>query len=386
MPQLSLEIHAVKYSLGKLVATDRGNTPADRGQLINFPGESTKPASIDTPGESADHLDESVSVQVELKWAGQRLDSVCAQLFDRYSRSRLQQWIEAGLLTVDGQRRRSRDRLTGGESLTLAVSGKQRKLDEQTSDDWQLAIAEPEFTPLTIIYEDDQILVINKPAGLVMHPAPGNRQGTLLNALLGHLPALRHVPRAGIVHRLDKGTSGLCVVAKTIDAHTQLVRQLQERTMGREYEAVVLGLTPVNGSVDAPIGRHPVDRKRMAVTRTGKPAITHFERQQSFLDSSLLRLRLETGRTHQIRVHMSHLRHPLIGDPVYGRRASVIPRRLIGLDAVARFDRQALHARRLTLTHPLSDKLLSFDARTPDDLQQLIQALQEQRTKLESGR
>lgn len=312
---------------------------------------------------------------VESPWAGKRLDAAAAVLFNGYSRNRLQMWINEGYLTVDGEKRRSRDKLLGGELLRLAVPA-DLLVDVLPDMEGSMDSFAPEPIDFPIVFEDEQILIVNKPAGLVMHPAPGNRQGTLLNGLLHHLPALAGVPRAGIVHRLDKDTSGLCVVAKTLTAHTHLVRQLQERSMGRIYTAVAIGEVPINGTIDTPIGRHPRDRKRMAVTDHGKPAVTHYQCSERYLGCARVSLKLETGRTHQIRVHMTHIGHALIGDPVYGRRLAVLPRCVADVAEVAAFQRQALHASCLTLIHPSLNEEISFDAQLPDDMQALCNALQ----------
>jgi len=282
------------------------------------------------------------------EWAGKRLDAVAALLFPQFSRGRLQSWLADGYLTVNGELGKKKSKVLGGELLSLPV-----------------------------IYEDEHILIINKPAGLVMHPAPGNRQGTLMNGLLHRHSSLYGVPRAGIVHRLDKETSGLCVVARTLESHTHLVRQLQAREMGRRYTAIVVGDVPINGTVNAPIGRHPRDRKRMSVNEHGKEAITHFECRERFLGCALVSVKLETGRTHQIRVHMTHIGHALIGDPVYGRRLAVLPRQVADVPAVANFKRQALHAHQLELIHPGSDETMTFDSPMPDDMIALASELRD---------
>jgi len=306
---------------------------------------------------------------------GQRLDAVAARLFSHYSRSRLQEWIAEGHLLVDGQQRRIRDKLIGGESLLLSVPVESlvEPFDPASLENARGIAAEE--TNFDTVFEDDSIFVIDKPAGLVMHPAPGNRNGTLMNGLLHKDSSLYQVPRAGIVHRLDKETSGLCVVARNLISHTSLVRQLQAREMGREYLAVVTGDPPFSGTVEAPIARHPKDRKRMAVSEGGKPAVTHYELVERFDACALLRVRLETGRTHQIRVHLTHIGFPLIGDPVYGRRKAVLPRALAENPVIGNFSRQALHATRLTLNHPDSDDVCSFDSPLPEDMQQLLLAL-----------
>ena len=308
-----------------------------------------------------------LQAQVPDALAGRRLDQVLAELFSDFSRSRLQQWVKDGCVLVDGKPMRPRDKLYGGEEIVLQV-----KLEVETA-------FEPEPIPLDIVYEDESILVINKPAGLVVHPAAGNWQGTLLNALLHHAPQLATVPRAGIVHRLDKETTGLLVVAKTLEAQTSLVEQLQARSFTREYDAVVNGVLTGGGTVNAPMGRHPVDRKRMAVVRSGgKPAVTHYRVEERFRAHTHLKIRLETGRTHQIRVHMAHLRYPLVGDPVYGGRLRLPPASGERLqETLRRFPRQALHASRLGLQHPQSGEYMEWQAELPQDMQKLIAVLRE---------
>ncbi|MFN2308125.1 MAG: 23S rRNA pseudouridine(1911/1915/1917) synthase RluD [Gammaproteobacteria bacterium] len=296
---------------------------------------------------------------------GQRLDQVLAELFPDYSRSRLQQWIRAGAVRVDGGQRKGKDRVLGGERVEIVA-----ELDEDTR------VAAQDIA-LEIVYADHDLLVIDKPAGLVVHPAAGNPDGTLQNALLHYDPELATVPRAGIVHRLDKDTSGLLVVARNLPAHQSLVAQLQARSVRREYLAVVWGLLIAGGTVDAPIGRHAVDRKRMAVNRLGKPAITHYRIEARYRAHTLVRVNLETGRTHQIRVHMTHIRHPLLGDPVYGGR----PRVPAGIGAATRavvqgFTRQALHATRLSLRHPGSGEIMEWHSPLPADMLELIAALE----------
>ncbi|MCW8958798.1 MAG: 23S rRNA pseudouridine(1911/1915/1917) synthase RluD, partial [Gammaproteobacteria bacterium] len=249
---------------------------------------------------SSEQAERHLQAEVPETQAGRRLDQVLAELFPDYSRSRLQQWVKEGDVTVDGNTMRPRDKLLGGEQIALTV-----RLEPDTT-------FEPEPIELDIVYEDEAILIINKPAGLVVHPAAGNWQGTLLNALLHHHPGIATVPRAGIVHRLDKSTTGLLVVAKTIEAQTALVEQLQARSFTREYDAVVNGVLTGGGTVTAPIGRHPVDRKRMAVVRNGKPAVTHYRLAERFRAHTHIKVQLETGRTHQIRVHMAHQRYPLV--------------------------------------------------------------------------
>lgn len=297
---------------------------------------------------------------------GRRLDQALAELFPEYSRARLQAWVKAGQISVDGRIPKSRDKVVGGERVRVRA-----ELEAESP-------LEAQAIPLDIRHEDAALLVLNKPAGLVVHPAAGNPDGTLQNALLHHCPELAVVPRAGIVHRLDKQTSGLMVVAKTLEAHTELVRQLQSRTVGREYLAVVQGVLTAGGTVDAPLDRHPVDRKRIAVVREGRHAVSHYRVEERFRAHTLVRVRLETGRTHQIRVHMAHIRHPLVGDPVYGGRLRLPKGAAEPLVAALRgFRRQALHAARLTLRHPTSGETLSWEAELPQDLSDLLTALRD---------
>ncbi|MBB3141676.1 23S rRNA pseudouridine(1911/1915/1917) synthase RluD [Halomonas organivorans] len=300
--------------------------------------------------------------------AGLRLDQAAAELFADFSRERLKTWIKDGALTLDGRPAKPKDKVYGGEALAL---------EAVIEDDTRF---EPEDIPLEVIFEDDEVLVINKPPGLVVHPAAGNPDGTLLNGLLNHCSDLAAVPRAGIVHRLDKDTSGLMVVAKTLAAQASLVEQLQARTVSREYDAVAVGVMTAGGTVDAPIGRHPKDRKRQAVNASGKPAVTHYRVVERFRAHTHVRCKLETGRTHQIRVHLAHLRYPLIGDPVYGGRLKLPAGAGETLKEVLReFPRQALHARKLAFVHPASGETLSFRAALPDDLLMLLDFLREDR-------
>ena len=284
-----------------------------------------------------------------------RLDQALAHLLPEYSRSRLALWIKAGQATLDGRAVQPRQRVRGGEAIEVVPAPDTETIAHAAED-----------IPLDVVHEDADLLVINKPAGLVVHPGSGNWHGTLLNALLRHAPGLAGIPRAGIVHRLDKDTSGLLVVAKTLRAQADLVRQLQARSVKREYLAVAHGRVARDGKVDAPIGRHPVTRTKMAVVVRGRQAVTHYQVLERYANATLLRCRLETGRTHQIRVHLSSIKHPLVGDPAYGRRNSGIP-----------FPRQALHAERLGLLHPKSRKEMSWHAPAPADLRQLIESLRE---------
>ena len=291
-------------------------------------------------------------VTIPADCAGLRLDQALARLLPAHSRSRLRTWIDAGNVTLSGNILEAKQRLAAGERVLVIP------LPEP-----QTAALKPQQISLSIVYEDEALMVIDKPPGLVVHPGSGNWSGTLANALLHHSPALASVPRAGIVHRLDKDTSGLLVVAKTEIARTDLVRQLQARSVRREYLALATGDIAGRGTVDAPIGRHPVKRTSMAVVGSGKQALTRYEVRERFGDCTLLACRLETGRTHQIRVHLASIRHPLVGDPAYGRRGG-IP-----------FPRQALHAWRLGLVHPATRKPMHWESPLPADFAGLLAAL-----------
>lgn len=303
--------------------------------------------------------------------AGMRLDQALAQSWPDFSRSRIQGWIKEGDVLVDGVPARPRALVLGGEQIELLA-----ELEEEV-------VAQPQNIPLNILYEDDAILVLNKSADMVVHPAVGNPDGTLVNALLFHDARLVQVPRAGVVHRLDKQTSGVMVVAKTLAAHKTLVERLAARQIRREYDTVVTGAVNKTGTVDAAIGRHPRDRQRQAVTAFGKPAVTHYRPLEGYGGHSWLRVQLETGRTHQIRVHMAHIRHPVVGDPVYGGRPILPPRARPALvDILRGFGRQALHARYLTLEHPVSGEKMRFEAPLPEDFKELLALLQEYRDQM----
>ncbi len=302
------------------------------------------------------------SVLIPAELAGSRIDQALARLFPDYSRSRLQGWIRDGLVRLNGAVPEVKAKVWGGDTVDVSVQAQPEELAFR-----------PQPMSLDIVYEDDTLLVINKPAGLVVHPGSGNWEGTLLNGLLAYDGRLAKVPRAGIVHRLDKDTSGLLVVARTLAAQLDLVRQLQERTVKREYFALAQGLVRQDGSVDAPIGRHPKDRLKMAVVSSGKPAVTHFRVRERFRFHTLVQCRLETGRTHQIRVHLAHIGHPLAGDALYNIRPRLLPAPL--KESLLTFDRQALHAARLGLVHPGSGKPMSWKAQLPDDLFGLLEAM-----------
>jgi len=298
--------------------------------------------------------------------AGRRFDAVLAELFPQYSRSRLAEWIKAGDALLDGQSARPRDPVRGGEAVSLAVVEA-----VQTH-----AVAED--IPLEVLYEDASVFVIDKPAGLVVHPGAGNPAGTLVNALLHRDPALEKLPRAGIVHRLDKDTSGAMVVARTLEAHTALVAQLSAREVHRQYLAIVVGALVSGGTASAAIDRHPRDRVRMAVRDDGKDAVTHYRLRERFRAHTALECRLETGRTHQIRVHMAHLKHPIVGDPLYGGSLKLPKGASEALIAALRgFRRQALHAEVLEFRHPVSGEAVRCTAPLPADMRGLMQALRE---------
>lgn len=304
--------------------------------------------------------------QIPVELAGKRLDQALAELLPDYSRSRLTAWIRAGEVLLEGNTCRPRDALLGGERFTLHAV-----LDTESAPE-----AEP--IPLDIVFQDDALLVINKPAGLVVHPGAGNRAGTLMNALLHHVPQLAAIPRAGIVHRLDKQTSGLMVIASNLASHNTLVSAMAQRNVSREYEAVINGVLTAGGKVDAAIGRHRVDRKRMAVGENGRHAVTHYRVIEKFRAHTHVELKLETGRTHQIRVHMQYIRHSIVGDPVYGGRPRVPAKASEELRTqLQQFPRQALHAKRLEFMHPVSGEMQQFQAPRPDDMQGLINALRE---------
>ena len=302
--------------------------------------------------------------QIDLAMAGFRLDHCLQKLFSQYSRARLQKWVKEGKVTVDGQQLRAKDKVFGGETVVLVP-----EVEPQVR--WQ-----PEAIDLDIVYEDEEIIVLNKPAGLVVHPAAGNQQGTLLNALLHHAPELNEMPRAGIVHRLDKDTTGLMVVARTLIAQKSLVEQLQARSVTREYYSLVKGALISGGTVEHPIGRHPVDRKRMAVVAEGKPATTHYRVLERFAHHTYLRVNLSTGRTHQIRVHLAYINHPLVGDPVYGGRLRIPKQASEELSSCLHgFRRQALHAGRLKLVHPQTQEEIEFSRPVPKDMEDMLETM-----------
>jgi len=298
--------------------------------------------------------------------SGKRLDQVAAELFSMHSRSMLKRWIEEGVLTVNQCKKRPKDKVFASDKIEL-----QTTLPKKTDFG-------AEAIQLNVVFEDEHLLIINKPAGLVVHPAAGNASGTLLNGLLFAYPFLETLPRSGIVHRLDKDTSGLMAVAKTLSAHTSLVAQLQARTVKRQYTSVVIGLLTAGGTVDAPIGRHPKNRLKMAVISNGKAAVTHYRVIHRFRAHTQIKLNLQTGRTHQIRVHMSHLHYPLVGDATYGYR-KILPKGPSAKlqEVLTRFKRQALHAERLGLIHPHSEEYIEWTSTPPKDFIELVEVLKE---------
>ncbi|HEX7045493.1 MAG TPA: 23S rRNA pseudouridine(1911/1915/1917) synthase RluD [Burkholderiales bacterium] len=303
------------------------------------------------------------TAEIPLAYAGRRLDQALAALFPEVTRSQLQQWIEAGRVLVAGRAPRKRDRVKGGEAVMIDVPPPE-------------SAPAAEDIALDIVHEDEDLLVLNKPPGLVVHPGAGNPRGTLFNALLHHAPALARLPRAGIVHRLDKDTSGLLAVAKTERARQALIRALAAREVKREYVALVNGVMVAGGTVEAPIGRHPVERTRMAVTGRGKAAVTHYRVLKKYRTHTLVQVSLESGRTHQIRVHLAHIRYPIVGDPVYGGRPRIPPAADPALAAQLRsFRRQALHAAKLALVHPTTGQELRWAASVPPDMAALMELL-----------
>ena len=305
---------------------------------------------------------------------GLRLDQALQRMLPEHSRSRLQSWIKDGLVTLNGEASTAKNKVWGGEKVLVHAQEKPEVSAFLAQD-----------IPLNIVYEDDHILVVNKPAGMVVHPAAGNWDGTLLNAILHHVPQSKDLPRAGIVHRLDKDTSGLLVIAKTLTAQTNLVRQLQARTVKREYRTIVWGQVWRNGKIDQPIGRHSHSRTKMAINKMGKPAVTRYEVLERFAVHTYMRCNLETGRTHQIRVHMQFLKAPIVGDTVYGYKG-IIPLKAMTQtlrDFVQGFDRQALHAIKLGLIHPATNEPIEWQIELADDMKALLEAMRHEDAPLE---
>jgi 23S rRNA pseudouridine1911/1915/1917 synthase len=302
------------------------------------------------------------------EYRGQRLDVVLAQLFPSYSRSQLSTWLKEGAITLNHHRGKPKDKVHGGEEIAMSVDFSALK----SKNNFSL----PEAIPLSIIYEDEQLLVINKPAGLIVHPGAGLREHTLVNALLHHAPEVQHLPRAGLIHRLDKDTTGLLVIAKTLTAHTNLLRQMQARNIQRSYLALVQGHLISGGKIETFYGRHPRNRLKMAVCAQGRQAITHYTIRKHYQYFTLLNVQLMTGRTHQIRVHLAYINHPVVGDPLYGGRMRFPPHAPAELkELFQQFQRQALHACKLSFTHPVSEEILTFAAPLPDDFHTLLHAL-----------
>ena len=315
-----------------------------------------------------------ISLIIPQDLGGMRLDQALQRMLPEHSRSRLQSWIKDDLVTVNGAKSTSKAKIWGGEKVLVFA---------QEKPETSAFIAQD--IPLNIVYEDEHILVINKPAGMVVHPAAGNWDGTLLNAILHHIPHANELPRAGIVHRLDKDTSGLLVVAKTLASQTSLVRQLQARTVKREYRTIVWGQVWRNGKVDQPIGRHSHSRTKMAINKMGKPAVTRYEVLERFAVHTYMRCNLETGRTHQIRVHMQFLKAPIVGDSVYGYKG-IIPLKAMTQtlrDFVQGFDRQALHAIKLGLIHPATNEPMEWQIDLADDMKALLEAMRHEDATLE---
>lgn len=306
------------------------------------------------------------------EYTGLRLDQVLSKLLPEYSRTQIQDWIKNESVLIDGKVSKTRYLVIGGESVEIRASLK-------VQPTW-----EAQAITLDILYEDDAILVINKPVGMVVHPGAGNPSYTLLNALLHYCPALSELPRAGIIHRLDKDTSGILVIAKTTAALTHLSQQLKNRSITRLYQAVATGVFMSGGTINEPIGRHPIQRKRMAVMDTGKEAVTHYRVMERYRAHTRLKVQLETGRTHQIRVHFAHIHHPLLGDPVYNSRLQ-LPKGATPelVDALRQFKRQALHASELTLVHPVTLETMTWRAPLPQDMINLIEILRTDTPKLE---
>ncbi len=311
-------------------------------------------------------MTKNINITIPPEMAGYRLDKALAELCPSYSRGRLQQWIRDGYVLVNKTTSRAKNKVQGGEEIEIATQITKEVV-------WQA-----QKLPLNILYEDGDILIINKPAGVVVHPGAGNSSNTLVNALLHHAPELEQVPRAGIIHRIDKDTSGLLVVARSLTAHTNLVRKLQKRKFLREYQAIVNGVMIAGNTVEAPIGRHRIQRLRMAVVENGKPAITHYRIIERYRSHTHIRVKLETGRTHQIRVHMAYKRYPLLGDPVYGGRLHMPPAASESFkNSLKDFKRQALHAASLGFDHPNSGEFMQWTAELPDDMLTLLEELKQ---------
>jgi len=319
---------------------------------------------------NTDHKKTNYQLTIPEIHANKRLDQALAKLMPDYSRTQIQEWIATGSILVNGNLAKAKTKIKGGETVLIEATVK-------SQPQW-----EAQAIPLHIVYEDATLIIINKSVGMVVHPGAGNADRTLLNALLHHAPQLQSLPRAGIIHRLDKDTSGLLVIAKTLAALKSLSHQLKKRTLLREYQAIVYGTMISGGTINAPIDRHPLQRKRMAIVETGKNAITHYRVAEKYRAHSRLKIRLETGRTHQIRVHMAHIHHPIIGDSVYGGRIqlskSMSPELI---DVLKQFKRQALHAFALGLIHPENNEFIRWEIDLPEDMKQLIHILRDDITR-----
>ncbi|MDA0237314.1 MAG: 23S rRNA pseudouridine(1911/1915/1917) synthase RluD [Proteobacteria bacterium] len=307
-----------------------------------------------------DKIHRDYELRIPESYMGKRLDQALATLFPQFSRNRLQHWLSSGNLLIDGEIVKAKTKVLGGELIFIIAS-----------DSVEDSAFEAEDVPIDIVYEDNDLIILNKTHNMVVHPGSGNWSGTLLNGILFRYPYNKNIPRAGIVHRLDKDTTGLMVVAKSLEAQTSLVRQLQSKTVRREYFALVSGQTPSQGTIDEPIGRHPRNRKKMSIIADGKDAVTHYTTIDSGKGWSALSCLIETGRTHQIRVHLTSLGYPLIGDQTYTGKS----KKYVLLTKELPFERQALHAKSLTLTHPNTDKIMSWEVNIPSDLQALLEAL-----------
>lgn len=315
-----------------------------------------------------EHIQKQLTVPRE--YHNQRIDSVLARLLPDYSRSQISTWIKSGSITVNQKACKPKDKTFDGDLIDINVD---LNLIDNNFDH-----CAPEDIPLSIVFEDDELLVLNKPAGMVVHPGAGNKEHTLVNALLHHDPSLHHLPRAGIIHRLDKDTTGLLVVAKTLTAHTSLIRQMQARDIQRHYITLVQGHLISGGVIETGFGRHPRNRLKMRVQEVGREAITHYSIKKQYHDFTVLDVKLMTGRTHQIRVHLAYIKHPVVGDPLYGGRIKFPPHASTELKTtIQEFKRQALHACHLSFHHPVTDEVLAFSAPIPDDLQLLLNNLDE---------
>jgi 23S rRNA pseudouridine1911/1915/1917 synthase len=331
---------------------------------VNPTSIANPPAALPTTAGAAEFRSHALRLPPES--AGLRFDQALARSLPQYSRARLKDWIDSGLVRVDGRRLRAKDKVLGGEQVQIEA-----RLPVQNAG------VAAEALPVEVLHKDRALLVINKPAGLVVHPGAGNANHTLQNALLGLDPKLALVPRAGLIHRLDKDTSGLLVIARTPEAHTALVAALAAREITREYLAVCIGVVTAGGTIDEPIGRHRTQRTRMAVRADGRPSVTHYRVLKRFRGHTLLKVMLGTGRTHQIRVHLAHAGFPVVGDPVYGGRRRLVANCTPLLEQQLRgFTRQALHAARLSLTHPTTGRELSWEAPLPKDMRSLVAALE----------